>query len=424
MLLALGKSTRGLVIPSGEGMNKKVLLTYILILAFSMSLIPYSIDPFLPAFPAMGDFFGVDNATIQASFAGVTMGLAIGQLVSGPISDAFGRRPLLLIATFGYTISTIAIFFVPNIESFMVLRFTMAMFAATGDVVARAVVRDLFRGQPMADFLSKVFIIQALSPILGPLVGSQVVNAAPWQYAFLVFGGFGILTSGLALLFIVETLPVAQRRSQSVFGLIRGFRSVLKDRVYVGLVLAYALQISALFGYLNVVSYLYQDHYGLSAAEFGGIFALNSIALYLGVQFGGFITKFVQARWMLMVYVSGGVFAGAYLIFTAGTSVLVAEVGFLILLFSFGAPASTVPTFALLNHGTEAGTAASLMGSANFIATSIFAVVYAQLSTTSTFDVGILVLVNFSVALLILISVVRPWSLPDLRKAQTPAEDH
>ena len=405
-------------------MNKKVLLTYILIIAFSMSLIPYSIDPFLPAFPAMGEFFGVDHGTIQASFAGVTMGLALGQLISGPISDAFGRRPLLLVATFGYAVSTIAIFFSSNIESFMVLRFTMAMFAATGDVVARAVVRDLFRGQPMADFLSKVFIIQALSPILGPLVGSQVVNAAPWQYAFLVFGGFGILTAGLALLFIVETLPVAQRRSQSVMGLLRGFRSVVRDRVYVGLVLVSALQISAVFGYLNVVSYLYQDHYGLSAAEFGGIFALNSIALYLGVQFGGFITKFVQARWMLIAYILGGVIAGAYLILTAGTSVWVAEVGFLIMLFSFGAPASTVPTFALLNHGTEAGTAASLMGSANFVATSVFAVVYSQLSTTSTFDVGILILINFLVAMAILLTVVRPWSLPDLRKPQELPAEH
>ena len=424
MLIALSRSARGLVIPSGEGMNKKVLLTYILIIAFSMSLIPYSIDPFLPAFPAMGDFFGVDHGTIQASFAGVTMGLALGQLLSGPISDALGRRPLLLVATFGYALSTIAIFFVANIESFMLLRFTMAMFAATADVVARAVVRDLFRGQPMADFLSKVFIIQALSPILGPLVGSQVVNAAPWQYAFLVFGGFGILTAGLALLFIVETLPVAQRRSQSPLGLLRGFRSVLKDRVYVGLVLVSALQISALFGYLNIVSYLYQDHYQLSAAEFGAIFALNSIALYLGVQFGGFITRFVQARWMLIAYVSGGVLAGTHLVITAGGSIWAAEAGFLLLLFCFGAPASTVPTFALLNHGTEAGTAASLMGSANFVATSVFAVVYAQLSTITTFDVGVLVLINFSVALVILLTVVRPWSLPDLRRPQELPTDH
>ncbi len=404
-------------------MSRKVLLTYILIMAFSMSLIPYSIDPFLPAFPAMGEFYGVGHNTIQASFAGVTIGLAIGQLLSGPISDAFGRRPMLLIATFGYAVSTIAVFFAPTIESFTLLRFTMALFAATGDVVARAIVRDLFRGQPMADMLSKIFLIQALSPILGPLVGSQVAAAAPWQYAFMVFGFFGLITAGLAFMFLVETLPVAQRRSQSAIGLLRGFRSVLRDRVYVGLLLVSAMMISSVFGYLNIVSYLYQDHYGLSAAEFGGIFALNSIALYLGMQFGGFITRFVQARWMLLVYVAGGMVSGGYLVLTAGSSVLVAEVGFIIMLFSFGAPASTVPTFALLNHGTEAGTAASLMGSANFVATSVFALVYSQLSTTSTFDVGILVLINFAVAMVVMLTVVRPWSLPDLRKAQ-PEADH
>lgn len=425
MPFALSKKSKGLVIASGDQLGKKNLLIYIFLLAFSMSLIPYSIDPFLPAFPAMGRFFGVDAGTIQASFAGVTIGLALGQLVSGPISDAFGRRPLLLIATIGYSITTLAIFFAPSIEVFTVLRFTMALFAATGDVVARAVVRDLYRGQPMLRMLSRIFLIQSLSPIIGPIVGSQLVGVGPWQFIFLVFGGFGLFTGILALLFLTETLPVAQRRSQSVLALLRGFRSVLRDRIYVGLVLVSALQISALFGYLNTVSYLYQDHFGLSAGEFGMWFALNSMALYLGVQFGGVITKYIKAQWMLVVYLVAGVGSGFYLVFTSGGSLITAEIGFLVLIFAFGAPATALPTIALLNHGTEAGTAASLMGSTNFIFTSIFAVVYANLSVVNTFDIGWLIAINFAVALVILIFVVRPWTIPDLRKPQElPQSDH
>jgi DHA1 family bicyclomycin/chloramphenicol resistance-like MFS transporter len=102
-----------------------MLITYIVLLAFSMSLIPYTIDPYLPAFPAMGEFFGVPNATIQASFAGVTVGLAAGHLFSGPLSDAFGRRPLLLISTFGFAASAIASTKDPSGASFVPGHFSL-----------------------------------------------------------------------------------------------------------------------------------------------------------------------------------------------------------------------------------------------------------------------------------------------------------
>ncbi|MFM2019876.1 MAG: hypothetical protein RL718_457, partial [Actinomycetota bacterium] len=332
-----------------------MLLTYIVILAFSMSLIPYTIDPYLPAFPAIGDFFGVPNGTVQASLAGVTIGLAFGQLFAGPLSDAFGRRPLLLLAMFGFAASAISLFFVTEISMFFVLRFTMGFFAASADVVARAVVRDLFRGQPMLRMLSRIFLIQSLSPIIGPIVGSQLVGLFDWQGIFLTFGFFGLALAIASTFFLVETLPKAQRRSSTPIGLARGYASVLKDRVYVGLLILGAVQISGLFGYLNTVSYLYQDTFGLSPQDFGVWFAVNSLALYLGVQFGGVMAKYFKAQWMLVVYAVIGTLAGVFLIFTAGQNIWFAEVGFFVLVFMFGAPATAVPTIALLNHGSEAG---------------------------------------------------------------------
>lgn len=393
-----------------------MLITYILILAFSMSLIPYTIDPYLPAFPAIGEFFGVPNGTVQASLAGVTIGLAFGQLFSGPLSDAFGRRPLLLIATFGFAASALALFFVTEITWFFVLRFAMGFFAASADVVARAVVRDLFRGQPMLQMLSRIYLIASLSPILGPIIGSQLVGLFDWQGIFLTFGLFGLAVAIGCTFFLVETLPKAQRRSSTPLGLARGYVSVLKDRVYVGLLIFGAVQIAALFGYLNTVPYLYQDVFGLSPQDFGLWFALNSFALYLGVQFGGLMAKYLSAQWMLVVYAGVGTIAGFYLMGTAGQNLWLAEVGFFVLVFVFGASVTTVPTIALLNHGTEAGTAASLMGVANFGLTSVLAFVYTALSTTTTFDVGVLVAICFGLSLLSMIFIVRPWTIPDLRK--------
>lgn len=399
-----------------------MLLTYIVILAFSMSLVPYTIDPYLPAFPAIGDFFGVPNGTVQASLAGVSVGLAFGQLFAGPLSDAFGRRPLLLLAMFGFAASAISLFFVTEITMFFVLRFAMGFFAASADVVARAVVRDLFKGQPMLRMLSRIFLIQTLSPILGPIIGSQLVGFVSWQGVFLAFGFFGLALAFASTFLLVETLPKAQRRSSTPIGLARGYASVLKDRVYVGLLIFGAVQIAALFGYLSTVSYLYQDTFGLSPQDFGVWFAVNSVALYLGVQFGGLMAKYFKAQWMLVVYAAVGSLAGLFLILTSGQNIWFAEAGFFVLIFVFGAPATAVPTIALLNHGSEAGTAASLMGVANFTLTSIMAFVYANLSTETTFDIGLLVLICFSISLASLIFIVRPWTIPDLRKPLEVAE--
>jgi DHA1 family bicyclomycin/chloramphenicol resistance-like MFS transporter len=401
-----------------------MLLTYILLLAFSMSLIPYTIDPYLPAFPAIGDFFGVPNGTVQASLAGVTIGLAFGQLFSGPLSDAFGRRPLLLLAMFGFAASALSLFFVTEIFWFFVLRFAMGFFAASADVVARAVVRDLFRGQPMLRMLSRIFLIQSLSPIIGPIVGSQLVGLFDWQGIFLTFGFFGLALAIASTFLLVETLPKAQRRSSTPIGLARGYVSVLKDRVYVGLLIFGAVQIAALFGYLNTVSYLYQDTFGLTPAEFGIWFAVNSLALYLGIQFGGVMAKYFKAQWMLLVYAVVGMAAGLFLMLTAGQNIWFAEAGFFVLVFVFGAPATAVPTIALLNHGSEAGTAASLMGVTNFALTSIMGLFYAGLSTSTTFDIGGLILVAFTISLLSLIFIVRPWTIPDLRKPLAEEEAH
>ena len=424
MQIALKLPQSGRVIDSGDQLGRRMLLTYILLLAFSMSLIPYTIDPYLPAFPAIGDFFGVPNGTVQASLAGVTIGLAFGQLFSGPLSDAFGRRPLLLLAMFGFAASALSLFFVTEIFWFFVLRFAMGFFAASADVVARAVVRDLFRGQPMLRMLSRIFLIQSLSPIIGPIVGSQLVGLFDWQGIFLTFGFFGLALAIASTFLLVETLPKAQRRSSTPIGLARGYVSVLKDRVYVGLLIFGAVQIAALFGYLNTVSYLYQDTFGLTPAEFGIWFAVNSLALYLGIQFGGVMARYFKAQWMLLVYAVVGMAAGLFLMLTAGQNIWFAEAGFFVLVFVFGAPATAVPTIALLNHGSEAGTAASLMGVTNFALNSIMGLFYAGLSTSTTFDIGGLILVAFTISLLSLIFIVRPWTIPDLRKPLAEEEAH
>lgn len=411
------KSDKGRVVTSGDDLSKKLLLVYIFVLALSMSLIPFTIDPYLPAFPQIADFYGVPNGTVQASLTGVTVGIALGQLILGPLSDAFGRRPLLLIAIAGYGLSAVLVFFVQSFEAFLLLRFFMGFFAAGGDVISRAIVRDLYRGQPMQQMLARVFLIQSLAPILGPIVGSQLTEVIIWQGVFLVFGLIGIFLSLLASRFLIETLPKSARRSSTPAGLARGYRSVLNDRIYIGLMFFGAFQLAALFAYLNTVPFIFQDGFGLSPSEFGVWIAVNAAASYVGVQVGSRLARVFRGQWLLAAYSTAGIMVGIGLMLTAGGSIWAAELLFATQLFLFGAGLTTIPTIALYNHGKEAGTAASLLGVFNFSLTSLVSVLFVSLNTDTTYDVGAIIALLFFISLSALIFITRPWKVPDLRRS-------
>lgn len=403
-------------VESGDQLSRTQRARYIFILALAISFIPFTIDPYLPAFPEVAKFFGLPNGVVQSSLAGVTLGLAIGQLVAGPLSDAFGRRVPLILALAGFGFSAIAVFFAPSFTVLLVLRFSMAFFAASADVIARAVVRDLYKGSPMQQMLGRIYLIQALAPIVGPIVGAQLLGILPWQGVFVVFGLIGLVVALGTLLSLTETLPKAQRRSSTPIGLARGFRSVLKDRVYIGLMIFGATQIAGLFAYLNTVSFLYQESFGLSQSEFGFWFALNAVASYLGVQIGTALAKIFPGQWMLLVYGLLGVLAGVLMVVTADLkSLVVAQLLFILQFLAFGAGITTVPTFALLNHGSEAGTAASLLGVMNFAVTAALAGVYASLSTADTSGAGLLIAALNFISVAALLVIARPWLIPDLR---------
>jgi DHA1 family bicyclomycin/chloramphenicol resistance-like MFS transporter len=235
-----------------------------------------------------------------------------------------------------------------------------------------------------------------------------------------VFLFFAIVTLVLLLfanVFLIETLPVAARRSSSPLGLARGYVNVLRDRVFIGLMFYAALQLSALFSYLNFVPFIFQEGFGVSPTNFGLWMAVNGAASYVGVQFGAQLAKFIQGHWLLAAYGVIGSLLGIGLFLTSGTSFLWAEVFFFVQLFIFGASLTVLPTIALYNHGSEAGTASSLLGVFNFTFASLISATYFLLRSTVTADLGVLIGLLYAGSFLALIFISRPWLLPDMRKA-------
>lgn len=414
----------GRVIDSGDQLSKKLLLGYILVLAAASSLMPFTIDPFLPSFPAIATTFGVPNGTLQFTMTGVTLGFALGQLFAGPLSDAFGRRRPMLIAMSVYVISAILLFFAPSIEIFFVLRVTMAAGAAASNVIGQAIIRDLFAGMSMMKMLARVYLIGSLAPVVGPIVGSQLVAFMPWQQVFLVFALVVLVILLIAHRVLIETLPIARRRSHTPAGLLRGYRSVFRDRVYVGLLIFGGMQLAGLFLYLNTSPFLFQNTFGLSAANFGWLFAVNSLISWAGVQVGARLPKIFPAQWLIVGYATLGLSVGIAMMLTHGSNWLVAALLFGIQLLAFGSTLTSIQTLALLNHGSEAGTAASLLGVSNFTVTTLISPIFALISTLGTNQIGLMLTVLYAIGLSSLLFIVQPWRVPDLRKSEAAGGSH
>ena len=402
----------------GDKLTRNQRITFILLLAGLMSLMPFSIDPYLPSFPAIAKYFDVSRASVQFTLTGVTIGFAIGQLLAGPLSDALGRRRPLLFANSFFVLGALGSCFAPNIEVFFAMRLLMAVGAAASAVVSSAIIRDLYVGSPMIKMLSRVFFIQGLAPIVGPILGAQLLKVLSWEQVFLFFGAYAVLILGLTSKFLVETLHRDKRRAKGFDGMASRFRAVLRDRIYVGLLVVSVTQTIALFSYLNVFSFLYQQGFHISLENFGWFFAMNSACSWVGVQLASKLARRYPPQWILLFTLVLATAVGFGLLIAGLTNAPFAIVAGLFAAFMlvFGATLTPISAISLAQHGSEAGTAASLMGVLNFVITSLVSPLFGYLTLTTSAGVGAVVGGSYLVALLSMIFIVRPRSVPAMAR--------
>ena len=387
-------------------------------LGLAMCLQPFTIDPYLASYPSISKDFDVSSAMIQYSMTGVTLGFALGQILAGTLSDAYGRRRPMLIALALYAIGAAAMLVAPNIQAFIGFRALMAVGASAAGVLGAAVVRDLYQGMPMMKMLSRVYLVQGASPILGPLIGAQLATMVQWRTIFAIFAGFGLLVMLLSLVFLRETLEHEDRKTQVMRSMAGRFAAVLKDRIYVGLLIFSVVQTVALFAYLNVVPFLFRGHYQLDQASFGLFFAINSALSVVGVQIGAKLAQRIPAQWVLVGAIGVGALACAGLVLFGSLNApfWLVDLCFAVWVLCFGTTITPLQTIALTPHGTEAGTAASLMGVSNFAITSLVSPVFTLLGLNSSLPVGIVMFLAYGLGLASLVFIVRPKSVPKLQQ--------
>jgi len=358
---------------------------YIILLGALTALGPFTIDLYLPAFPLLEEDFQTTATAIQLTLTGTMIGFAIGQLVVGPLSDKVGRRLPLIAVTALHVIASIAAAFAPDLLLLGGARVLMGIGAAAGGVVAMAVVRDLFGGRRLVVMLSRLALVSGVAPVIAPLIGSALLEVMPWEGIFIVLAGYGAVMLVSAIVFIPETLPKARRQDRGATTVRQRYRSVLSDRVFLGVLVIGGMTFSGLFSYLSASPFLFQETHGLNAQEYGWLFAANSLGVVVGVQAASRLAARFGPQWVLAFSTATLFVAGAAIIITdqLGLGLWGTVIPLFVFMTACGFTFPCAQVLALDRHGAAAGTAASILGATNFGVAAIISPVVGLISAGS-----------------------------------------
>ncbi len=353
-------------------------LRILLILGALSAFGPLAIDMYLPSFPALARQFATDVEQVQLSLAVYFIGLAIGQLIYGPLADRFGRRTPLLAGVLLFTLASLLCALAPSLEWLIAGRFIQALGGCAGMVVSRAVVRDLCDPINSAKVFSQLMLVMGLAPILAPLAGGLLLKTLGWPSIFVVLALFGLLCLLAVALWLPETLarnaPAAPLR-----GALGQYRRLFADGPYLGYALSGGFAIAGMFAYIAGSPFIFIELYGVPAEHYGWLFGSNALGFILVAQLNAWlVARHGPAYWLHRA-------VGFYLL-SALALLLVARAQpaalwpLLIPLFGciacLGILMPNASASAMAGQGQRAGSASALLGSLQFaIAASAAALV-------------------------------------------------
>lgn len=412
--------------PAGAGQRRASLLVT-LVLGALTALPPLSMDMYLPALPQVTGALHSPAATVQLTLTACLAGMALGQLVVGPLSDRWGRRRPLLAGMGVYVLATAMCALAPTIELLIAFRLLQGLAGAAGIVIARAVVRDLYDGIAMARFFSTLMLISGTAPIIAPVIGGQVMRITDWRGVFVVLTGIGVLLTLVVWRLLGETLPPHRRHSGGLPATLRTVRGLLGDRVFTGYTLAGSFAFAALFAYVAASSFVVQEIYGASPQTFSLLFGLNSIGLIAVGQLNG---RVLVGRVSLDRVLAVGLFvviaaAGALLLMTTGVfgrvGLAPVAAGLFVLMSAMGITLPNTNAQALMRTPHAAGSASALLGATSFLVGAIASPLVGIAGEGTAVPMAVVQLVCAVAAVCFFLGLCRPWrrhgAVPDPRTA-------
>ncbi len=372
---------------------------------------PLTIDMYLPALPTIRTELATTSSAVQLTLTGTLVGLALGQLVIGPLSDALGRLRPLLAGTAVHVLASLLIMLAPTVGTLGVLRVLQGIGVAATSVVAMAIVRDLFEGRAAATMLSRLFLVMGVAPVLAPTLGGEMLRFTSWRGIFAVLALYGVLLLVLGTFGLRETLPPSRRRSGGVRNSLRTYGRLFRDRTYVGLIVVAGLTMAALFTYVAGSSFVFQRQYGLDEQQFGLLFGVGAVWLIAATQLNPVLLRWWSPAAILVAATLAGAVAAGVLLAVAVTG-LGGLAGVVVPLWAVlaagGLALPNAPALALASYGESAGSAAALLGAVQFGVGAAVSPLVGVLGNDAV-AMGTVVLAVLVLAVVVLGAVVRPW---------------
>lgn len=342
--------------------NSKAFL--ILLLGTMSAFGPFIMDLYLPALPQLRDYFHTSAAFTQVSLMTAMIGLGVGQLFIGPLSDKYGRKRPLLISLGVFVITSFALVFSPNIHVLITLRAIQGFSAAGSVVLSRAVATDLYTGRELGKFFAMLMTVHGLAPVLSPVAGSYLLRFTDWHGVFVSLTLLGLVLI-TAVLFLVESLPPERRFDSSIFKSFTVYPQILKNSTFMGFVLMQSFGFAGLFAYISASPFIFQSHFGLSPTEFSACFGANGLAVMIGANISTRINRSRALRFGVTVFTLATLYLAVALI--EGFSIGFIEPGFFCMTLSLGFIFPIVSMQAMSSERKNAGSASALLGFCPFM---------------------------------------------------------
>ncbi|PQP81122.1 MFS transporter [Paenibacillus sp. PCH8] len=336
---------------------------------------PLSLDMYLPALPLLAEEFGSSTSYAQLSLTACMIGLAVGQLLAGPLSDVRGRRTPLIAGLVLYTIASILCLVSPSMGSFVVLRFIQGVAGAAGIVISRAIVRDVYSGPELTRFFSLLMLVNGVAPIAAPIIGGQLLLYTSWRGVFILLSLIGILTLFAVIYGLGETLPSNRRSNGGLKQTLITFRQIAGDRQFMGYALTQGFVAAGMFAYIAGSPFVLQKIYGVSPQMFSLCFAINGLGIILASQIAGRLAGKVSETRLLIAGLLTAALGGTSLLITilAGGNLISVLIPLFLVVSSVGLVNTASFALAMADQANSAGSASALIGVMTFLLGGIVA---------------------------------------------------
>ena len=359
---------------------------------------PLTMDLYLPSFPTIRREFGSGESGVQLTLTAAFIGMGVGQLASGPVSDAVGRaRPLAVVIVL-YCMATVSCATAPTLEWLVVSRAFQGMGSAACAVIALAIVRDLYSGKQLLVFLARLSIAAGVFVVISPALGAQLLQVVGWRGLFWTLAAYGLVLLGVAGVILLrnETHTVERRLLRNGVRVRDDYRTLLTDHRFRSLALAGGFLFAAMMSYMAGSAFLLQDLFGLSAGTYGLLFGAQGALMVIGAQLGGFIARRSSPARVLRIGAVALVVTMAVLLASVGGAPQLGLWGLTapIMAFTaaFGLVSPALQATALEHHGLRAGTAASLLGASNMAGSAVIAPVSGLFGMSSPVPTAVVML--------------------------------